>query len=105
MPDDAEVSRDEVLFLQLVTMFQVAAMQQMGKIPNPLTGTIERDLEQAKMSVDMLGMIKERTKGNLTGREEEYLGKILFESRMNYLDELKRPQGETGDGAADGSEI
>ena len=105
MPDDADLSQDEILFLQLVTMFQVAAMQQMGKIPNPLTGTIERDLEQAKMSVDMLGMIKERTKGNLTGREEEYLGKILFESRMNYLDELKRPQGETGGGAGEGSEI
>jgi hypothetical protein len=104
MADDADLSRDEVLFLHLVAMFQVAAMQQMGKIPNPLTNSIERDLEQAKMSVDMLGMIKERTKGNLSEREEDYLGKVLFESRMNYLDELKRPQGETGGGAGEGSE-
>jgi hypothetical protein len=104
VPEDAVPSRDEILFLQLVSMFQVAAMQQLGKIPNPLTNKIERDLEQAKMSVDMLGMIKERTKGNLTGREEEYLGKVLFESRMNYLDELKRPQGEPGGGAGEESE-
>jgi len=37
-------SRDEILFLQLVAMFQYAAMQQMGKLPNPVSGKIERDL-------------------------------------------------------------
>ncbi len=105
MMDDEQLSRDEVLFLQVVSMFQVAALQQMGKIPSPLTGKTERDLEQAKISVDMLGMIEARTKGNLTEREKEFLEKVLFESRMNYLDELKRPVEEPGGGKGEGSDV
>jgi hypothetical protein len=105
MMDDEQLSRDEVLFLQVVSMFQVAALQQMGKIPSPLTGKTERDLEQAKISVDMLGMIESRTKGNLTEREKEFLEKVLFESRMNYLDEMKRPVEEPGGGKGEGSDV
>jgi hypothetical protein len=101
MTDDEQLSRDEVLFLQLVSMFQIAALQQMGKIPSPITGKTERDLEQAKISVDMLGMIESRTKGNLTEREKEFLGKVLFESRMNYLDEMKKPAEEQGGGTGE----
>jgi len=102
MPDDEKLSRDEILFLHLVSMFQIAALQQMGKIPNPLTDKTERDLEQAKISVDMLGMIEAKTKGNLSGREEEFLGKVLFESRMNYLDEMKKPAEQPGEGTGKG---
>lgn len=105
MMDDEQLSRDEVLFLQIVSMFQVAALQQMGKIPSPLTGKTERDLEQAKISVDMLGMIESRTKGNLTEPEKEFLEKVLFESRMNYLDEMKRPVEEPGGGKGEGSDV
>jgi hypothetical protein len=92
--NDAKVSHNEMLFLQVVSMFQVAAMQQMGKIPNPTTNDIEKDLDQAKMSVDILAMLKEKTKGNLSKQEEEFLAKIVFESQMNYLDELKKPKEE-----------
>jgi hypothetical protein len=112
--DDANVSRDDVLFIQVISMFQVAAMQQMGKIPNPMTNEIEKDLDQAKMSVDILAMLKKKTAGNLSKREDEYLGKIVFECQMNYLDELKSsggdapaedggaPDTEGSDGADDG---
>jgi hypothetical protein len=97
-------SRDEILFVQLVSMFQIAAMQQMGKIPNPLSHEIERDLDQASVTIDILGMIKDKTKGNLSKEEEEFLDKVLFEARMNYLEELKRPEGKTGDGGGAGTE-
>jgi hypothetical protein len=102
--EDEKLPQGEILFLQVVSMFQAAAMQQMGKIPSPLTGRIERDLEQAKMSVDILAMLKEKTAGNLTKRESGYLGKALFECQMNYLDELKRPEPEAaGGGDGEGS--
>jgi hypothetical protein len=90
--DNEKSQHQELLFLQIVSMFEVAAMQQLGKIPNPLSGTIERDIDQAKMSIDILTVIKEKTAGNLTKREEDFLGKVLFECQMNYLDELKRPE-------------
>lgn len=85
----------EQIFLHLVTMFQVAAMQQLGKVMNPVTNKIERDLEQAKFSIDIISMLKEKTRGNLSPAEEEYLGKILFELQMNYVDEAERAKKET----------
>jgi len=94
-------SRDETLFLQLVAMFQYAAMQQMGKLPNPATGKIERDLEQARVSIDMIEMLQSRTQAVRSAREGEYLDKVLFELRMNYVDESKRPAPPQ---AADGAE-
>lgn len=87
-----EKKQDEALFLQLVLMFQTAAMQQMGKLLNPLTKKIEKDLNQVKFSIDVLGMIQEKTKGNLSEEEEKFLHHVLFELRMNYLDEVKGDQ-------------
>jgi predicted nucleotide-binding protein len=77
------------LFLQLVLMFQTAAFQQMGKIQNPITGKIETDLSQAKFSIDILGMLQDKTNANLTQEEKKFLDHVLFELRMNYLDEVK----------------
>ncbi len=80
----------EGFFMQLVLMFQTAAMQQMGKVINPLTQKIEKDLSQAKFSIDMLGMIEEKTKGNLSDEEKRILDHILFELRINYVDEVEK---------------
>ena len=85
---------NEALFFHLTMMFQMAAMQQMGKIQNPITQKIERDLEQAKFSIDVLGMLQDKTKGNLSDKEEEVLKKALFELQMNYVDEVNRSQTE-----------
>lgn len=87
------------LFLALVQSFQSAAMQQMGKIMNPFSGKIERDMSQAKLSIEMLEMLKERTAGNLTSEEARLLEHILTELRLNYVAELERPEGEAATGA------
>ena len=81
---------DKDLFLQLVIMFQTAAYQQMVKVKNPLTDKMEKDLAQAQFSIDMLGMLEEKTKGNLSQEEKKYLELALYELRMNYLDEVKK---------------
>jgi hypothetical protein len=78
------------LFVQLILSFHAAAWQQMGKVASVMTGKIERDLNMAKHSIDMLGMLEEKTKGNLTEDEEKYLTHTLYELRMNYLDEQKK---------------
>jgi hypothetical protein len=78
------------LFVQLVLSFHAAAWQQMGKVVSVITGEIERDLNMAKHSIDMLGMLEEKTRGNLTEDEQRYLARALYELRMNYLDELKK---------------
>ncbi len=81
---------NELLFTQLVLSFQAAAWQQMGKVPSVVTGKIERDLEMAKHSIDMLGMLEEKTRGNLTESEKKYIEHVLYELRLNYLDEMKK---------------
>jgi hypothetical protein len=86
--------KQQALFLQLVLMFQQAAWHQMGKIPNPLTNKIERDIEQARFSIDMLDMLKARTKGNLTDDETRMLDHILRELKLNFVDELEKEKQE-----------
>jgi len=77
------------LFLGLIHSFQAAAMQQMGKVPNPYTGKIERDLPQAKLSIDVLEMLQTRTNGNLVGEEARFLQHVLTELRLNYVAEVE----------------
>ncbi len=82
------------LFLGLVQSFQAAAMQQMGKIMNPYTEKIERDLAHARLSIEMLEMLKKRTEGNLTGEEARFLDHVLTELRLNFVAELERGEAE-----------
>ena len=84
------------LFLGLIHSFQGAAMQQMGKVPNPFTNEIERDLAQARLSIDMLEMLQERTSGNLTGEESRFLTHVLTELRLNYVAEVDEDRKKAG---------
>ena len=96
--------RNEFLFHHLVAMFQTLALQQLGKLVNPITGQLERDLQQAKITIDMLQMLKERTAGNLEQSEQMILDRALLELQMNFVDESKRadeglpPEGEDSSG-------
>lgn len=67
---------------------------QLGKIANPLTGKIERNLDEAKYTIDMLNMIKEKTKNNLAPDEEKIINDAVFELQMNYIDEVKKDEEE-----------
>jgi hypothetical protein len=96
-------SRDELLFLHLVSLFQFAAMQQMGKLPNPVDGKIERNLEQARASIDIVEMLHAKTEGHRTAAESEFLDKVLFELRMNFVDETRRDQAESKGGGGGGA--
>ena len=95
MPDEGSFSpeqQNEFLFMQLVMMFQGAAYQHMGKVMNPATQKVERDLVQAKNAIDILGMLEEKTRGNLSEDEARLLEHTLYELRMNYVDEMNKDQ-------------
>ena len=89
--------QNELLFMQLVMMFQGMALQNLGKVMNPVTNQIERDLDQAKNMIDILGMLDAKTKGNLNDNEQRLLEHALFELRMNYVDEVKKGDAESSD--------
>ncbi len=79
-----------ILFMQLVMQNQQIAMMAMGKIKNPVTDKIDRNLEYAKVSIDTLDMLQARTKGNLTEYEEKFLSEALKDLKLNYVDEVEK---------------
>ena len=80
----------EGMFFSLVISVSTAAMAQMGKMANPVTGQVERNLAQAKGSIDILRMLKAKTAGNLGEREQGFLDKTVSELQMNFLEESKK---------------
>ena len=86
---EEEAKYDEARFLALISGLSGSAMQHLGKVVNPLTGKIERDLQAAKGTIDLLRMLREKTKGNLSDREEKTLNALLGGLQLNYLDEVK----------------
>mgnify|MGYP001250744242 FL=1 len=73
------------LFMTLVSSLASQAWMQLGKIKNPITDKVEKDLGAASMSIDMLSMIQEKTKGNLEDYESQLLEKTLNDLRMNFV--------------------
>ena len=76
-----------------VTTLALQASIALGKIPNPSTNKTEEDLTQAIFLIDTLGMLKEKTKGNLTQEENELLENLLYELRLQYVESQKGKQG------------
>jgi hypothetical protein len=81
---------EEQLFDQLISSIVHSAWVALGKIKNPISDKIERDLKQASVSIDMLDMLFKRMDGNLSDREDQYLGHLLSELKLNYIDEQKK---------------
>lgn len=82
--------KHQALFMNLVLSLQQAAWFQLGKIPNPVTNKVERDLNQARYSIDLLDMLLARTKGNLHEEETRMLEHVLRELKLNYVDEIDK---------------
>jgi hypothetical protein len=102
MAEEKGFDKDEALFLSIMYSFHAAAMQQMGKIANPFTGKVERDLDAARGTIDVLTMFQKKTQGNLTDRERRVLTSLITELQLNYVDESKRePAAEKEEPAAE----
>lgn len=74
-----------VNFVTFVLSLAGAVQIGLGLVPNPQTGKTEKDLAAAKGTIDILEMLKEKTKGNLTKDEEDIFEHVLYECRMGYV--------------------
>jgi hypothetical protein len=83
--------KQQMLFTALVLMLHAACMQQLGKIKHPATGQVERNLDAAQDTIDLLDMLKEKTAGNRTADEDRMLTQVLSELKLNYVDEAAKP--------------
>ena len=79
-----------ILFMQLIIQNQQIAMMSMGKIKNPVTDRLDRNLEHAKIYIDTLDMLLAKTKGNLSEYEEKFLIETLKDLKLNYVDEVDK---------------
>lgn len=88
-PADEAVETPRAEFVVIVHSIATQALVGLGKIKNPLTNKKEVDLKGAKFSVDLLQVLAEKTRGNLTETEERYLQGILYQLRMAYVEAAK----------------
>jgi hypothetical protein len=72
-------------FEMLVTTLATEAMIGLGQIPHPMTGKVHADADQARYAIDMIEMLAEKTRGNLTPGEEHGLQDLLHQLRMAFL--------------------
>lgn len=99
----AETWSNDDLFRWFVLQQQQMVMIHLGKLVHPVTGKIERDLDTAKMAIDLLGMLKEKTSGNLLPDDDRLISQVLTTLRLNFVEESARPSESTGqaEGAPD----
>lgn len=88
MPLESQFT-EEQLFDNLISSLIHSVWVSLGKIKNPMSDKIERNLFAASMNIDMLDMLYKRMDSNLSEQEEAYLSRILSELKMNYIEEKK----------------
>jgi F0F1-type ATP synthase membrane subunit b/b' len=89
------MEKNDQLFMQLLYLLHHSAMQELGKVQNPMTNKVERNLPQAKQLIDTLEMLKEKTNGNLSEELSKAQEMMLSELRLNYVDELNKEEDGT----------
>lgn len=78
------------MFMYLVGSFEMSAMMAMGKMKNPMTDKIDKDMTQAQFSIDILDMLVAKTKGNISEYEQKFLENTLGQLKLNFIDETNK---------------
>tara|TARA_Y100000590_G_scaffold424133_1_gene530669 strand:- start:265 stop:591 length:327 start_codon:yes stop_codon:yes gene_type:complete len=89
-----EENKNMQLFMGLCTSLVSQAWMQLGKIKNPMTDEINIDLNAASLTIDMLAMLKEKTKGNISEDEAKILDQSISELKMNYVMSKENEESE-----------
>ena len=95
---------NQALFAHLMMSLAQSALLGMGKIIHPATGKAEVDLDGAQQAIDMLEMLKERTKGNLDAEEERGLTQTLSMLQINFVETAKNQPTPSAAPAASAAE-
>jgi hypothetical protein len=79
----------EIDFSTFVVSLSSSVLIHLGVVADPMTGEQKKELAIAKQTIDMLGMLQDKTKGNLTNEESQLLESMLYDLRMRYVAESK----------------
>ena len=83
--DDIPGAEDPASFVNFLSTLATNAAAALGAVPHPATGKRTLDLDTGKYWLDVLGMVKEKTKGNLHAQEARLLDSLLADLRMQYV--------------------
>lgn len=89
MEADAETQLPEINFATFIFSLNSSVLVQLGIIEDPATGKKVKNLPMAKQTIDILAMLEEKTRGNLTKEEESMLKNILYDLRILYVKEKR----------------
>ena len=88
------LSKEEQLFLYLISTFRTSAWIALGKIKNPVTDNTEVNLGQASYYVDLLDMLQTKARGNMSEYEEQMLINAVSELKMEFIQKKKTEDSE-----------
>jgi hypothetical protein len=83
--EDVPGADDPASFVNFLSTLATNAAASLGAVPHPATGQRSLDLDTGKYWLDILGMLKEKTKGNLHSQENRLLDMLLADLRMQYV--------------------
>ena len=88
-----------MIFFDLLILLRELVRTQLGFLPDPQTGKSNKNIESARHLIDMIGVLEEKTHGNLTTQEEQVLKNLLTELRIACFraEEEKRNSDENSD--------
>jgi len=84
--EQAKQELPSIDFITFILSLASSVQVHFGMIPNPSTGKTEKNLKLAKQTIDILGVLQEKTKGNLEKQEDQLLESILYELRLKYVE-------------------
>lgn len=87
-------NKNTQLFVSLIYTFQMQTFVSLGKLKNPMTEKTEKDLDAAQTTIDMIEMLKEKTKNNLNEQESKYIDQALSELKLNFVAEQTKSEDE-----------
>jgi Domain of unknown function (DUF1844) len=89
-PESQQEPLPEINFSAFVISLSTQALLHLGEIANPMTGKVEVDVPVAKQMIDIVAMLKDKTRSNLNANEERLVEDILFDLRMKYVEAVKK---------------
>jgi hypothetical protein len=82
-----KVPLPEITFSSFLFSLSTSAFVHLGAVPDPATGEADKNLSLAKQTIDLLGLLREKTRNNLTREEEDLFDHLLYDLRMRYIKE------------------
>jgi hypothetical protein len=90
MTDDAQLH--SARFATLIISLHTQTMILLGKLADPASGELRRNLNAARGTIDLIDTLAVKTKGNLTPDEDKMIQQMLTELRLNYVEESNKPE-------------